>query len=255
MQTDYDESKIRWTKGPLELGYPHELANLLSTGKDNVVVYFYKPNCPYCLEFNQTYKPLASNVHRTNLRPGCVPIVMTQIDGDKYKDEINQLRPGFLGDPVHKRGYPTILFARPEGVGYVWDPNNPRTEENLCAIMSVFFQDPSLMPVKQDLTEIMNNPNPEFVYFYLDAPITLIPRFIRPLDPDFTSLKEGIATMTFLFLVNPELREKAAAFPIDRMDQKQIQPSIWDNVEKRSYAYRDAHRWLIDYLSNKQRRQ
>lgn len=236
---------------PIELNWPEELDNLMSTS-DNAVVYFYKPGCPYCADFNPVYNSLAKEIHRTNLDPGAVPIVMTRMNGHQWKDAINDLRPGFLGDPVNKRGYPTVLFKRGDGTALTWDSEKPRTETNISGLMSVFYGDESLMPNLTDLNTVMYNPDPEFLYFYSDIPST-IPRLVEPLNPSFTSREKAIQSLTYLFATDPELSHRGAAFPINIMDRPDIRiPSIVDLRDGREYALRDSHRWALRELEGTQ---
>lgn len=244
---DEKREDVSWNSKPLELNYPKELDNLMSTA-DNAVVYFYKDGCPYCAEFNPIYESLANDVHRTNLDKDAVPIVMARIDGHRWKDAINRLRPGFLGDSVNKRGYPTILFKRGDGTAVTWDSKLPRTDYNIAGLMSTFYGDPTLMPIVDDLSKYMNNKDPEFVYFYSDN-ATVIPRFVEEPDPNFVNRENAVKTLNYLFLVNDDLRGKGAAFPVNRMDRPDLRiPSIYDRRDRQEYAFRDAHRWALREL-------
>lgn len=258
-QEDEDDSKenahhkfqkeVKWSAKPVELNFPSELDNLLSTD-DNAVIYFYKPQCPFCAKFKPIYDSLANDIHRTNLNPSSVPIVFAEIDGHKWKNAINRLRPGFLGDPVNKRGYPTILFKRKDGTAITWDPELPRTDYNIAALMSLFFQDPTLIPIFDNLYDLMNNPQPEFIYFYSDN-TSIIPRFNNDLDPYFVGQENAVKSMNYSFFINPDLAKKGAAFPINSMDRSDLKiPLIYDTRENKEYAYRDAHKWMIHKLNN-----
>lgn len=141
-------------RGPYELDSPAELDNLMSTA-DNAVVYFYKPECPYCKQFAPVYADLAADVHRTNrgspaasiLGMAPVPIVMAKIDGARHREGINALRDGFLG-PKYGRGYPTLLFKRgADKVGVTWDSSKPREREAIADLMANFYGDPTLAPM------------------------------------------------------------------------------------------------------------
>jgi thiol-disulfide isomerase/thioredoxin len=250
---DDQKREISWSAKPLELNYPKELDNIMST-EDNAVVYFYKPGCPYCAEFRPVYETLANDVHRTNLNRGAVPIVMAQMDGHRWKDAINRLRPGFLGDPVNGRGYPTILFKRGDGKALTWDPRHPRTDYNIAGLMSSFYGDETLMPITQELHSVMNNPDPEYVYFYSDN-TAVVPRFVQEPDPNFVDRESAVKTLNYLFLLNDDLRSRGAAFPVNRMDRPDLRiPSIFDRRDGHEYAFRDSHRWAMRELDRSRQR-
>ncbi|BCU03750.1 disulfide isomerase [Pandoravirus japonicus] len=254
---------------PLELESPAELDNLMSTD-DNAVVYFYKPECPYCKQFAPVYADLAADVHRTNrgspaasvLGAAPVPIVMAKIDGARHREGINALRDGFLG-PKHGRGYPTVLFKRgADKVAVTWDSTKPREREAIAALMAKFYGDPTLAPMDPArLAQTMRNPDPEFVYFGSDN-IELVPRFVRALDPSYVDVEDALATLALLFTIDAPLAARGAFYPANRADRKDIAiPSIvvindrgaTDNDgdgDMTTYANRDAHRWAAAALAD-----
>nr|UDO47608.1 disulfide isomerase motif-containing [Pandoravirus massiliensis] len=252
-------------RGPLELQSAAELDNLMSTD-DNAVVYFYKPECPYCKMFAPDYGALAADVHRTNrgspvsaaVGVAPVPIVMAQIDGARHRDAINALRDGFLG-ARYGRGYPTVLFKRgADKVGVTWDSTQPRTRENIARLMSRFYNDPTLAPMDAAaLTDIMRNPDPEFVYFGSDN-ITLVPRFVRPLDPSYVNIEDALATMALLSTLDPQLAARGAFYPVNQADRKDIPIPAIVQVKQGgerltpfvTYSNRDAHRWAAAALAD-----
>jgi thiol-disulfide isomerase/thioredoxin len=254
-------------RGPLELESPAELDNLMSTD-DNAVVYFYKPECPYCIQFAPVYASLAADVHRTNrgspiasaLGMAPVPIVMAKIDGARHRQGINDLRPDFIG-PTYGRGYPTVLFKRgADKVGVTWDSSKPREREAIAQLMAQFYDDPTLLPMDaQSLVRTMRNPDPEFVYFGSDN-IELVPRFVRPLDPSYVDIEDGLETLALLFNLDPALAARGAFFPVNQADRTDIAiPSIvqvtrdgdgGSAIETTTYANRDAHRWAAGTLAD-----
>ncbi|WBR14492.1 Disulfide isomerase [Pandoravirus kuranda] len=252
-------------RGPLELQSAAELDNLMSTD-DNAVVYFYKPECPYCKMFAPDYEALATEVHRTNLGSPVtaaagiapVPIVMAQIDGARHRDAINALRDGFLG-ARYGRGYPTVLFKRgADKVGVTWDSTQPRTRENIARLMSRFYDDPTLAPMDTAaLANTMRNPEPEFIYFGSDN-LTLVPRFVRPLDPSYVNIEDALATMALLFSADAPLAARGAFYPVNQADRKDIPipavVQVTQNGERLNplvtYSNRDAHRWAAAALAD-----
>lgn len=252
-------------RGPLELQSAAELDNLMSTD-DNAVVYFYKPECPYCKMFAPDYEALAADVHRTNLASPVaaaagiapVPIVMAQIDGARHREAINALRDGFLG-PRYGRGYPTVLFKRgADKAGVTWDSTQPRTRENIARLMSRFYNDPTLTPMDAAaLADTMRNPDPEFIYFGSDN-VTLVPRFVRPLDPSYVSIEDALATMALLFSADAPLAARGLFYPVNQADRKDIPiPAIVQVTQDGerldppvTYSNRDAHRWAAAALAN-----
>nr|UMO79682.1 Disulfide isomerase [Pandoravirus aubagnensis] len=243
-------------RGPLELQSAAELDNLMSTD-DNAVVYFYKPECPYCKIFAPDYEALAADIHRTNLTSP-VPIVMAQIDGARHRDAINALRDGFLG-ARYGRGYPTVLFKRgADKVGVTWDSTQPRTRENIARLMSRFYNDPTLAPMDATaLADTMRNPDPEFIYFGSDN-VTLVPRFVRPLDPSYVNIEDALATMALLMSVDAPLAARGAFYPVNQADRKDIPiPAIVQVTQDGerldppvTYSNRDAHRWAAAALAD-----
>ena len=206
-----DEAKIKHLNKPLELNYPSELDKLMSN-EENAVVLFYKPFCEHCANFKYTFKDLADNIHRTNLRSGSVPIVLAQMDGEKHRSEIEQLRPGFLTNPVPVRGYPTILFKRGDGVGYIYDPELPRDTFTVTRAMSQFFGDPSLYALNvDDLNKTMKNPNPDFVYLYSNT-VDVVPRFVKPLNASFTNREDGVKSLSAFFFTTQKLLKEVPPF-------------------------------------------
>ncbi|AVK77012.1 Disulfide isomerase [Pandoravirus macleodensis] len=252
-------------RGPLELQSAAELDNLMSTD-DNAVVYFYKPECPYCKMFAPDYEALAADVHRTNLASPVaaaagiapVPIVMAQIDGARHREAINALRDGFLG-ARYGRGYPTVLFKRgADKVGVTWDSTQPRTRENIARLMSRFYNDPTLAPMDATaLADTMRNPDPEFIYFGSDN-VTLVPRFVRPLDPSYVNIEDALATMALLMSVDAPLAARGAFYPVNQADRKDIPiPAIVQVTQDGerldppvTYSNRDAHRWAAAALAD-----
>ncbi|AGO82519.1 Disulfide isomerase [Pandoravirus dulcis] len=255
---------------PLELESPAELDNLMSTD-DNAVVYFYKPECPYCKQFAPAYADLAADVHRTNrgspaasvLGAAPVPIVMAKIDGARHREGINALRDGFLG-PKYGRGYPTVLFKRgADKVAVTWDSTKPREREAIAALMAKFYGDPTLAPMDPArLADTMRNPDPEFVYFGSDN-IELVPRFVRALDPSYVDVEDALATLALLFTIDAPLAARGAFYPANRADRKDIAiPSIvvindrgatsngGGDGDMTTYANRDAHRWAAAALAD-----
>ncbi|AVK74826.1 Disulfide isomerase [Pandoravirus quercus] len=261
-------------RGPYELESPAELDNLMSTA-DNAVVYFYKPECPYCKQFAPVYADLAADVHRTNrgspaasiLGMAPVPIVMAKIDGARHREGINALRDGFLG-PKYGRGYPTVLFKRgADKVGVTWDSSKPREREAIASLMAKFYGDPTLAPMDPArLAQTMRNPNPEFIYFGSDN-IELVPRFVRAIDPSYVDIEDALATLGLLFAVDAPLAARGAFYPANRADRADIAlPSIavigeggvaandngnnGDDSNVTTYANRDAHRWAAVALAD-----
>lgn len=258
-------------RGPYELDSPAELDNLMSTA-DNAVVYFYKPECPYCKQFAPVYADLAADVHRTNrgspaasiLGMAPVPIVMAKIDGARHREGINALRDGFLG-PKYGRGYPTLLFKRgADKVGVTWDSSKPREREAIADLMANFYGDPTLAPMDPArLAQTMRNPDPEFIYFGSDN-IELVPRFVRAIDPSYVDIEDALATLGLLFAVDAPLAARGAFYPANRADRADIAlPSIVvigeggvgtnnndDGSNVTTYANRDAHRWAAAALAD-----
>lgn len=232
---------------PLSLENAGELDTLISS-PGNSVILFYMNGCPHCEKLFPIYTKLARNIQNSNYYPGAVPIIVAGIDGVTHLAAINELRPGFLGQPPHNRGFPTILFKK-DGEGSVWDTSIPRTEYNLLKKMAEFFQDPTLNPIDTPLYEIMNDKNPEFYYFYNDTDV-LVPRFAGPIDPDFVDLLKANDAITYQFLIDPNLRQGGAAFPVNKIDRLDIAvPSIYDVATGESYDYRDAAKWVLNRKS------
>lgn len=250
-------------RGPIELESAAALDNLMSIPGENAVVYFYKPGCRYCETFNKPYHTLASDVHRTNLRSTAgdyegvppTPIVMARINGLANREAINALRADFLG-PRFRRNFPTILFKRgADHVGMTWDADVPRTVENISRFMADFFGDPTLAPyASAQLDERMRSERPEFIYMGDDS-ASVIPRFVRPLDPAYVSPEDAVATLNYLFAVDDDLASRGVFYPVNGADRPDIPvPSIVavdpQTGESATYAYRDAHRWAIERLAH-----
>jgi thiol-disulfide isomerase/thioredoxin len=236
---------------------PTELWDLLRSS-DNAVVYFYKPTCPYCVEFTPVYALLANQVHRTNRRSPMgdaigadpVPIVMAQIDGSRHRGAIDARAPGLV------TAFPTVIFRRgADGALAKWDPANERTVENLSAFMADFFGDPTLRPLDSSvLLRRMRNPDREFDYIG-STNVDLVPRFVRPLDPAFVSLPDAVATLNLVFLLDPELARNGTFFPANLADRPDLPvPAIVTrgaaNQQPTTYAFRDAARWQAMRLAD-----
>lgn len=218
----------------------------LMAGPDNVAIDFYKQHCPYCKTLSPIWNQIARQIHMSNNESGVVPIIIAKMDGVKFKDQLDQLRPGWS----EGRGYPTLLFKRvnPED-GSIdateWDHSVPRTYENLLDFMSEYYGDPSLKPHTIDLINLMRNPQPEFTFMYSNAtPVVL--RFSKCLNnTPMIDIAEGNIICSATFYKYPELARRGLALPVNEMDRRDFPvPAIVDNKTGQNYRYRDCQRWL-----------
>jgi len=264
---ELDAHQVRSSPDADTEGVP-ELDNLLSTS-DNAVVCFMKPGCPYCEMFEPIYDGLARDIHRTNLTAPVyestqtkpVPIVLARINGSRHREAINSLRPGFLGDPKFRRGYPTLLFHRgSDHVGITWDPETPRDPTALLAFMADFFGDPQLRPIATasalDRAGLLSNRDATAVVMTSDSN-NVVPRFVRPLDPSYVNTHDAVDTINFLLLSDPALARSVLVLPVNRIDRPDvplpdvvtIDPSTRQPAA--DYGHRDAVRWFVQSLANR----
>ncbi|QHN71374.1 hypothetical protein [Mollivirus kamchatka] len=150
-----------WAAGPLELNSVHNLAAVLLSDEDAVIL-IYKPMCSYTRAFVPVFRRLASAAHRNNLGRGRRPVVFVMIDGStpEARASIAQLLPGlFGGGAAGDRGFPSVVIKRGADRGetvYAWDPSQKRTPQALCCAFAVVFDDregwaPSKDPLEEHL--------------------------------------------------------------------------------------------------------
>jgi hypothetical protein len=245
---DDDRDSVGFRNRPLDLRFPEELENLLQTG-DNAVITFYREGCAFCKMFEPVYKDLAANIHRTNLQPGAVPIVMAQMDGGVWRDEVRALLP-----PGALDSFPSIVFKRgADGTLQQWDRTKPRDKVEIMQFMARFFGDRSMTPVSSRvLLRTMRDPNPRFVFFSSD--IDVIPRFVPAVDPDFVDRENALHALNYAFIMRPDLAHGGLFVPVNVADRPDIRvPTIYvfgrsGSSDDREWGMRDAARWVAARL-------
>jgi thiol-disulfide isomerase/thioredoxin len=235
--------------GPAELGTVQDLDWALGN-HENVVILFYWPTCPYCIDFDPVYRRVAELVHRSNARAGAVQIAMLQMDAKEHRDAIESRRAG-MSRPV-----PKVLFKRRDGKGKLFSAR-VRTVDTLLNAMADFYDDDGMRPVTNDLDVVMNGndvADPDFVFFYNDEHL-YAPRFAFPYRAMRTE-EEGVTDITFM-LTQPDaastaLRARGVAISVgrDRLDRPDVPvPSIYDTRTDTFHRGRRAMLWLESKLT------
>lgn len=220
--------------------------NKMLESPNNVAIFFTKKGCPHCKAFKPVWDDIARNIHSSNMKPQSVPIIIAKIDGYKFKDELEQLRPGWNNN----RAYPTILFKKPNfdngSIETVeWDRKVERSKENLLDFMALFYDDPTLVTYTPPIETLMNNPNPEFIFLYSSA-FPMVDRFRDCIsDLPMMDVISGNTMIQSAFMQYPEIARRGMAIAVNDADRADFPvPAIIDMRSDREFRYRDAQRWM-----------
>jgi len=229
---------------PYELKSVAELDNLAANG-DNAVILFYKTSCKWCLLTKPIIRDIAKRVHGTNNRPGSVPIVVAQIDGGKYKSDINKLRPGFFDGKT--RGFPVILFKRGSDLkSEIWDQNEAPDLGGIASKMADIFGDDALRLGANDAETIATNQTGRYLFF-INSHAPIMPRLMMDPNEPMISVELGSELLAAYLFANEHIAKDSLAIDVETLDRPDLPKlAVYDRKEQKMYPYRDALRWIRD---------
>jgi len=256
MKKTKNKKKTRLSKAVLN----EKVLNLSSIAKleafvkksTNYIVMFYFPKIPSNMMTDFTFTHIAHYLHPTNHQPDAVPITLAKFDIFKYREEM-KTNTKFFETPEKfdemMKHLPILYMKRGQEDTPLLIPDkdsNGYREATLLSLIADSFEDDSLRPITNTLDELMNNPNPEFVFFYSELD-PLIPRFAssyhRP--SEMLDVREGNVSLMFWFLKHPEVARRGISISLYKMDRPDLKlTSIYDMAEQKEYAFRFTQDWF-----------
>lgn len=218
----------------------------------NYIVMFYFPKIPSNMMTDFTFTHIAHYLHPTNDKSDSVPITLAKFDIYKHREEM-KTNTKFFETPETfaemmkhlpllyvKRGPEDTPLLIPDKPGYGYD------DATLLSLIANTFQDESLKPMTNTLDNLMNNPEPEFVFFYSELE-PLIPRFASAYNKpsEMLDVREGNASLMFWFLRHPEVARRGLSVSLFKMDRPDLKlTTIYDMAEQKEYAFRFTQDWF-----------